>query len=30
MFEVDDIEMFIRLVTAMDVEYLKFKQERDK
>lgn len=29
MFEVDDIEMFIRLITAMDVAYLKFKQEHE-
>ena len=27
MFAVDDIEMFTRLITAMDVAYLKFKQE---
>jgi len=30
MFEVDDIEMFVRLMTAMDVAYLDVKRREDK
>jgi hypothetical protein len=30
MFEVDDIDMFVRLITAMDISYLDCEQAKNK